>query len=269
MKQNFTKLFLLILFLITLLPNFLSYKFVKDPVYVAGSEEYDSVLASQTTSLKLLQAYVDSSAVALNIHPGTLSYFNYYAQVVRRRFYHGYSHYTFKENYIAALAGRYIWSDLSAIVIPDDIMRYPYAACSQQSIVMMDIFKRNGIPYRKVGFIHHFAMEAKIDGNWYYFDTNKEPQFVNGIRTSLDEIIKKGQLAEIYKGSMDSAQAASIFGSPHYGAVNVYPASNAKIFHIVTGIFSHWFWIIPLLWVIKLQFFGSGKKDKNNIVTVI
>jgi hypothetical protein len=48
--------------------------------------------------------------------------------------------------------GEFVWSHLSAIVLPEDILKYPMAACSQQSIIMMECFKKIGVDYRKVGF---------------------------------------------------------------------------------------------------------------------
>src|SRR2546423_10838183 len=82
----------------------------------------------------------------------TLDYYNYVAAIIRKRFYHGYSYYKIKDNPIAFLSGMLIWNNLSAIVLPDDILKHPMAACSQQSIVLMEVFKKKGINFRKVGF---------------------------------------------------------------------------------------------------------------------
>ena len=35
-----------------------------------------------------------------------------------------------------------IKEDLNAIVIPNDILKHPMAACSQQSIIGMEVFKK-------------------------------------------------------------------------------------------------------------------------------
>ncbi len=118
---------------------------------------------------------VNTQANEQAIKKNSLAYFEVLSSLVRKRFYHAYSHYSLKENWIAAVAGKFSLYDLSAIVIPDDIMQYPMAACSQQSIVMMDCFKRLGMPFRKVGMTGHYACEGFIENGWYYFDTDKEP----------------------------------------------------------------------------------------------
>lgn len=245
--MNFRKYkpyFFVILFLILLLPNFLSISLQTIPTKNT-LDEFDPKIASSLTSINALTQYVDSITTTNKVPENTLAYFNILAGIVRKRFYHGYSHYNFRENYIAAIAGKYIWYDLSAIVIPADIMKYPYAACSQQSIIMMEVFKQKGITYRKIGFHHHFAIEAKIEGKWYYFDTNKEPRFVDNKRESIAEIINKKQFAEIYKASIASSQIDALLGAPQYGPENVYPAPRGKFFHQVTKILSHFLWIVP------------------------
>ena len=161
----------------------------------------------------------------------SLNYFNYVAEIVRKRFYHGYSHYSPSDNIFAWLSGTLVWNHLSAIVIPDDIMKHPMAACSQQAIVMMEVFKRKGIDYRKVGFPHHYTVEGKIDGEWQYFDTNLEPNF-NNRRESLELLLKTKRFDSVYrvpeKSIADFHEAVS---HPKYGTPNESPSPNATLFH--------------------------------------
>jgi hypothetical protein len=160
-----------------------------------------------------------------------LAYFDYVAEIVRKRFYHGYSHYSASENIFAWLSGTIFWNHLSAIVIPDDIMKHPMAACSQQAIVMMEIFKRKGIDFRKVGFPNHYTVEGKIGGHWQYFDTNLEPDFKNK-RESLQLLLTSNRFDSVYripeKSIADFNEAVS---NPKYGKVNAEPAPVAILFH--------------------------------------
>ncbi|MBL0337301.1 MAG: hypothetical protein IPP73_18825 [Chitinophagaceae bacterium] len=68
---------------------------------------------------------------------------------------------------------------LSAIVIPDDILEYPYAACSQQSIILMELLKQKGFTTRKVGFqgktTGHFCFEVFYGNGWHFYDPDMEP----------------------------------------------------------------------------------------------
>ena len=91
-------------------------------------------------------------------------------EVVKRRFYHGYSYFHWRDNYMAYLLSFVTKPDAHAIVLPDDILRYPYGACSQQAIVMMALLQRKGFPVRKVGLYDpeagygHFVLEAQYGG---------------------------------------------------------------------------------------------------------
>ncbi|MGZ3850900.1 MAG: hypothetical protein ACXVKI_17340 [Flavisolibacter sp.] len=161
----------------------------------------------------------------------SLSYFNYIAEVIRKRFYHGYSCYSLSDNPFAFLAGKFIWNNLSAIVIPDDIMKHPMAACSQQAIVLMQVFKRRNIDFRKVGFSNHYTVEGKIEGSWKYFDTNLEPNF-NNQRASLNDLIVTHRFDSVYSNiQMNPQEFHKELSNPVLGEINKAPASKAIFFH--------------------------------------
>ena len=52
-------------------------------------------------------------------------------KIIRQRFHHAYAVYGMQDNWLAVLAGRLIWKDLVANVIPDDILKDEVASCSQ------------------------------------------------------------------------------------------------------------------------------------------
>ena len=191
-------------------------------------EKYDTALFRELQSVDDILAAADARFAPEE--RTSLKYFEYIDELVSRRFYHDYSHYSF-ENPLAMAAGRLAWNHLSAIVIPDDIMKHPMAACSQQAVVLMECFKRRGIDYRKVGFAHHYTVEAKINGKWYFFDPNMEPEFDNR-RTSYEELVATSRIDSIYAHTQEPLQAMDErLADQHYGAVNAPPAPNATIFH--------------------------------------
>lgn len=229
------------------LPNLFNRHLVPSESSRFAWEEFNPELAERLQNVDLLHAYCDSIREVRQIQPGSLAHADLMARVLRKRFFHGYSHYSLAQNWVAAVSGRLLWDHLSAIVLPDDILRYPFAACSQQEIVLMDLFSRNGIPYRKVLFNHHFALEAKFDSSWYFFDVNLEPAFRHERRTSLDSIIQQNQLVDIYKDRLDVAKIDSILGAPQYGVINEFPAPRAKLYHRVTYVLSKWGWVVCLV----------------------
>lgn len=161
----------------------------------------------------------------------TLLYFEYINSIIEKRFYHGFSYYTLADNPLIFLGGSFIWSHLSAIVIPDDIMKHPMAACSQQSIVLMEVFRRKGIDFRKVGFDHHFALEGKINGRWYFFDPNREPLFASN-RQSLKELLAGKDFYSIYKNpNMGVTESKFTLSNPYYGKINAPAAPRVALLH--------------------------------------
>lgn len=233
-----------LLSLVMIVPNWSSRHLQPQQAQRFSWEEFSPELAERLQSIDAVQAYCDSLRERFKIESGSLGHADLMAQVLRKRFYHGYSHYALGENWVAAMSGRLFWDHLSAIVLPEHILRYPFAACSQQEIVLMTLFERNKIPYRKVMFNHHFALEARFDEDWYFFDVNLEPTFPDHRRTSLDSIIRQNQLTAIYKDRMDVAKIDSILGPPRYGSLNEFPAPRARLFHEFTQWLSKWGWAI-------------------------
>jgi len=236
-----------VIFLALLILSFFSYKDSKDlQKHGYEWEEYDSSLAGRLHSINSLLLYTDSLSGFKERQ--NLNYVELLASVVRKRFYHGYSFYSYSDNWMATMAGKIIWSDLSAIVLPDDIMKHPMAACSQQAIVLMECFTRIGIDYRKVGFTGHFALEGKVKGNWYFFDTDMEPKFVNR-RKSLSELINSQELLPSYANHIRPNFSSALL-EPFYGEVNLAPAPRAAIFHKATFLLSKFLFLSAIIFVL-------------------
>jgi hypothetical protein len=168
--------------------------------------------------------------------------------LLKKRFVHAYSVYTLRENWVAVLSGKLIWRNLSAKVIPDDILKGNMAACSQVSIVFMEVCKKFGISARKVGLNGHYTTEAFVDGKWYFFDLDIKPDFgaVNGHK-SLNHILRDKEQYKLYENTiLDSTEIDRVFSVVEYGIPNKNPAPRAALFHRLTKICSHWGWLIPL-----------------------
>lgn len=215
-------------------------------------EEYDPTYFNRFQNIQGIVNYSDSCLSSEKRN--TLAYYNFTAGTIRKRFYHGYSHYQFSDNPLSYLAGICIWDDLSAIVIPDDIMKHPMAACSQQSIVLMEVFRRNHIPYRKVDFGSHFAVEGFIENQWRFFDPDMEPR-LDSTRPSLDTLVASNKIDLAYANSgLSRADLYKILNHPKEGGVDENPALRATLFHkICLLLVSKWF----LLSVFLLSFWSD------------
>jgi hypothetical protein len=265
-KRNYW--FLVLAFLL-LLPNFLPFHLFDLSAEKHKWESFEPGTAQRLRSVEAVLTYTDSLAAIHNVEPNSLEYGDLLTEVIKILFYHGYSHYSLKENWIAAMAGKIIWYDLSAIVLPDDIVKYPMAACSQQSIVFIECLRRKGISFRKVAFDHHFAVEANFNG-WYFFDPDLEPDFTSVKRASLQNLLDENKLYDLYKDSMSPEEVNYYLANPYYGEPNRRPAENATFFHSVTKILSRTIWLLPIA---IFLFFAFGrrselfwKKERHNYV---
>ena len=251
------KLFLLLATILLTVLNFIDKDFFINNTKKYEWEAFSPTMAITLNSIDKVQNYIDAIANKEKVQKNTLPYINIIAATLRERFYHGYSYYNCQQNWMAYMSGKVIWQDLAAIVIPNDILQYPMAACSQQELVFIQLLKNNHINYRKIIFKHHFALEAAVGEKWYFFDTNLEPNFIHNNRESLQQIISNKQLDAIYSGRILSNTIDSMLGTPKYGKINEFPAKNALLFQQVAKFLSNWFWIIPLVYLCKRQFYSK------------
>lgn len=212
----------------------------------SGYEKFNLNYQSVTT-IEHLHKIIDDSAHAHHCKPKTLEYTEWVTEIIKQRFRHGYSHYYFNQNWVASVLGYVYWRDLSAVVDPNDLMLYPNAACSQQSIVMMEILKRQGVPFCKVGWNHHFTLCAWIEGGWRYYDPNMEPIMSIDQRKFNDNFLNIEFLASIYKDRINSNNIEYALGVPKLGRINEFPAPKALLFHRVTKVISITLWIFALI----------------------
>lgn len=166
-------------------------------------------------------------------------------EFVRRRFYHGYSQFTPSNDWLAYLAG-FAFIDLRSPVIPDDILHYPQAACSQQSLVFEALMRRLGIESGSVWLEHHFIAAAKISGEWRVFDADREI----GVRSYPLAKLLKGDPAIIalygkYGESIDLAGQVGR-GEVKLTYVGRNPALHCTIFQRLTHFFSRFGWALFL-----------------------
>lgn len=211
-------------------------------------EQFDPQL-SYINSIDKLENHIDSTIQADSTPQNSVDYVVKITSAIRFRFYHGFSHFTLQQNWIAAISEKIIGYGLASKVKPEDIMKHEYAACSQQAMVMMEILKRKKLSYRSVGFPHHFALEVLINGQWYYFDPNMEPNITNSERLESFWGAKADNLKKYY----DTSRFKDLdwkFGKNlevTHGSVNQKYAGNAKLFQNTTAILSKIMWCFPLL----------------------
>lgn len=238
---------LLVLSLLLLSLNFIDVDIIGEPDYNL-KEKYNPSLGYINSVDRLIE-YTDSSAKATSISLNSIEYFVLLKNIVSDRFYHGFSHYTLSQNWIAVLGQKIFGHGLATKVFPDDIMKNQMAGCSQQSSIIMAVAVKKNIPYRSVGFPHHYALELNYKNNWYFFDPDMEPslsihdrlhQNWNGENDNLKKYYFSGGHKNVDFEFGNKTKAT-------LGVVNQVPAPRLKIFLTITRYLSTIAWIIPLL----------------------
>lgn len=223
------------------------------PPALTRNERYDSSLLKLSSVSKLV-AYCDSmyqdTLGSVSQEHFQRDYTELLSRIIRKRFFHGYSHYSFENNYLAVLFAKATNEGYSAIVIPDDILKYPSGSCSQQSIIMMEVLNKKGIQTRKVGFsgklAGHFCLEAYYEGGWHFYDTDMEPdkQLLNEHgRPGIAKLAgNKELLLKAYR-AYPQELILDVFSAYFYGKANTFPAPRGIFFQKVTKVLSYTLWI--------------------------
>jgi hypothetical protein len=228
----------------------------RDDPHFTFREDFDPSLL-RLNSLDKIISYCDS-IYAEESYTNHIKFEETFPQVasavVRSRFYHGYSLYGANNNFLGMLLSKISINGLRAIVIPNDILKYPYAACSQQSIVFMEILKRKGFNTREVGFQGkkggHFCFEVYYDGGWHFYDPDMEPDVavLNGYNRPGIAFLAhhKDILLKAYH-QYPPELVMDIFPNYFYGPVNRFAAPKAIIFQKLTKFFSYTIWLFFLI----------------------
>jgi len=251
------------------------YFFYKDKPNVFESvngEHFDPSL-SRLRSIPTFLQYCDSIYGNTRINPSdSEQYAIIISRSLRERFYHGYSHYSFGQNSLACFLAPVLNEKLSAIVIPDDILKHPNAACSQQSIIGMEVFKKKGFKVRKVGFFAdgyggHFCFEAFYNGKWHFFDPDLEPKLRIMIANhfpSIADLVSEDSLVHQLYYKKDNKLIKKLLITYTYGRVNKFPAPNARVYQYITKYLSYtlWLWIVLIYVFVRKRVNYAKKKEQ-------
>jgi hypothetical protein len=229
-------------------------------VYENKQDMFDSSLL-WINSVEKLQTYADQIFASHNyLSTDTAAYAEIVSGIVKKRFYYGYSHYGIGHNYMASAIAPFTGMELDAIVLPDDILKYPNAACSQQSIVAIEILKKEGFKYRKVGFFTkeyggHFAFEIFYSNGWHFYDPTLEAiDAPVSDRPSIAELNKRQGLLLSTYDYLGTDKAVKTFRAFFYDKENAALAPMASLFQRTTLILSYSIWLIflaGLIWITR------------------
>ena len=261
------KILLISLAVLLVLPNFIDLD-INGTVNYNGRERFDPSL-TRINSISLFESYTDSLGNARHITTSNPLYWIMVDSVISNRFYHGFSHYTLRENWLAALGDKILGHGLSNKVKTADIIQNAQAACSQQAGMMIKLCRLKKVAFRSVGFPHHYAMELALNNDWFYFDADMEPELTMAQRQHSSWNGNSDFMKNLYSG-LPANDRSYLFGNgqqAHFGVVNEVPAQRLKYFHSITYVLSRTLFLIPLL--LLLWIYVRKPQQKTARVTPI
>ncbi|MBC7411385.1 MAG: hypothetical protein H7331_02895 [Bacteroidia bacterium] len=231
---------------------------------------------AKTMAINTIEKLEDTLAARVqNNYADTGLLVNSIDDLLRIRFFHSYSIYTYKENWIATLLGNYVWQDFKYVVIPQHIIKYPMAACSQQGILFQYLLKKHNVKFATIQFQNndgesgHYAVNAYYQGSWHYFDSNMEPKKLKG-NPSMQSLLHDSLLTKVYPVENKKWLESKIKGGLiHRINENREGASTMIPFHYFTAFMSNWLWLfLALLYIIlNSKVYINGKAILLNKLT--
>ncbi len=232
----------LIFFILSTVPFFL--KLTTNNHFKFNEKELFEEKWTSLRSVNDIIKYVDSIC-GTNLNSSkldTLMFTEELSRIIKLRFKHGLTNYSISDNWIAYLSGKLIWPHFSAIVDPNDILKYNEGLCSQQTIVFLEVLKKRGIMARSVGLGFkegpgHFLSEVQYNKGWHLYDVSLEPNWVGVTEPhrSMDYYIhNKDSLYCGYKYRMSIGMFNKLMSTVNYGETDKFPAKKMLVFHHIT-----------------------------------
>ena len=230
----------------------------RQPTWQTPKEAYDPAMGHLRSVDEII-----ATARAKAVSPAPRDQVYALEQVVRYRFYHGYSRLGLHENWMAWAAGRLVHPHLDALVDPEAIMAHQAAACSQQGIVVQEAMRRMGLTFATVELPGHFASAVWIDGEWLLVDPWGPVERDRSRLHNLEDMMTREGRNRLYLTEAERLRWEKLtFQPPRLTKINTYPAPKALLFHQITGWASHWLWLPVLAFALLLRPGGWGLRRR-------
>jgi hypothetical protein len=192
---------------------------------------------------------------------------------VRNKFYHEYSTKPWYNNWVLAITDWIIPQYmLSGNMKPTDIVQYDYGICNQQAILFQNLVKEFGYDYGSVRFntpnFGHFASAVNVDGDWYYFDQDLEPEYDRADSNVFHQIDLGNQqvLTRMYGDHFENITDDMI----ELSEINSFPAKRGVLAQDMSFALSWYGWLFVLLpstAIIFYQHLSQGRRDDDHQVS--
>ena len=186
--------------------------------------------------------------------------------VVRDKFFHSVAFIENKGNWVLSLIDFFFPKYLFTTAMdPQEIIKKNHGICNQQAILFQELVDHFGFEFASVGInfndintFSHFASAVKVNENWYYFDSNMEPEYDRKDHEILQRILSADK--EIYKEFYPKYNFEMINQNMiEFRDLNTFPASTGVLVQKISQFLSNYLWLFFLLLAL---FFKNKKKNE-------
>lgn len=244
--------------------------------------EADPVPALVTESWQPDLARIESVDQAMQVVPGFIArqtgsrearIVNGIDAFVRARFVHGPAYIPLDQNWlIRGLAT--MFPTVAVPVRPDAILQHNHALCSQQTMVFQELLRRYGIHFASVrmswpmhgGGDGHFALTARVDGVWRFYDADME---ITRSGLPVGELLSGRAVPALYRNHPEMAvqiARAARSGGIDIAYVDAYPAPRGVMLQATTRWLSHYGWMLLAMAAVAVRFGGTAAASAKGLV---
>lgn len=230
------------------------------PVPESSNEIYDQNFES-INNLEGLKSLIRSEIDSRNYEGIEIPIF--IDDIIRKKYFHQTAYLAADTNWVLKIFDFLFPSkEFLTAMDPKNLVKKNHGICNQQAIIFQEVIKDYEFQFASIGFdikipeqgnFGHFVSAVKIQENWFYFDSNMEPDYDRSDPSIFSRVLKadKGLLKKLYPEYNFSLVNKDMI---IFRDLNTFPAKKGVMFQKITQFLSDFSWIFLLMLAFLLRF---------------
>ncbi|SVD91513.1 uncharacterized protein METZ01_LOCUS444367, partial [marine metagenome] len=223
------------------------------PVPESSNEIYDKNFES-INNLESLKSLIRSEIDSRNYEGIEIPIF--IDDIIRKKYFHQTAYLATDTNWVLKIFDFLFPSkEFLTAMDPKHLVKKNHGICNQQAIIFQEVIKDYEFQFASIGFdikipeqgnFGHFVSAVKIEENWFYFDSNMEPDYDRSDPSIFSRVLEadKGLLKKLYPEYNFSLVNK---GMIIFRDLNTFPAKKGVMFQKITQFLSDFSWIFLLM----------------------
>ena len=195
--------------------------------------------------------------------------------IVRKKYFHQTAYLAPNTNWVLKIFDLLFPSkEFLTAMDPKHLVKKNHGICNQQAIIFQEMIKDYEFQFASIGFdikipeqenFGHFVSAVKIQEDWFYFDSNMEPNYDRSDPSIFSRVLEadKGLLKKLYPEYDFSLVNKDMI---IFKDLNIFPAKKGVMFQKITQFLSNFSWIFFLMLAFLLRFIKNKINLKRKIL---